>query len=84
MMNAGPHLDLSHQTHHVPPTRRLLIALGGALLLVALVVGADQLWQHAFGFSAAESWALAVGLWAYIALVVLIMTIVGFAVMHDR
>ena len=83
-MNAGPQLNLPHQTHHAASNRRLLIILGGALLLAALVVGADQLWQHAFGFSPAESWALAVGLWAYIALVVLIMTVVAVAVTRDR
>lgn len=82
-MNAEPHLF--HRQHH--PGRRgrpALIVLGAVLLLVVLVVGAEQLWQRGFGFTAAEAWALSVGLWAYIALVALIMAVVAWAITHER
>jgi hypothetical protein len=83
-MNAGSHLDHPHHDRHLALNKRVPIVIGIALLFAVLVVVTDQLWYRAFGFSAAESLALAVGLWAYIALVVLIMTIVGVAVSRDR
>jgi hypothetical protein len=55
-----PHRSFFHQP--------LVIAAGIVLLWVILVIASDQMWQHAFGFSARDSLALAIGLFAYLAL----------------
>lgn len=66
-MNASPHPETEHPSRsfiHQP----LVIAIGIALAWVLLVIASDQMWRHAFGFSARDSLALAVGLFAYLAL----------------
>ena len=70
---------------HVPLLRRpVLIGVVAVLLWLALVVGSDELWRHAFGFARLDALALAVGLDAYIALVVAIMAGVAFMVTRER
>jgi hypothetical protein len=77
----------THQTHdhHIlSPPRPVLIGAGAVLLWIALVVGSDELWRHAFGFAEMDAWALAVGLDAYIALVVAILAGAAFMITHER
>ena len=67
-----------------PRTRLLLVMLGGALLWLALMVGSELLWRYLFDFSTSEAWALAVGLFAYIGLLIVVMLAVIVAVKQER
>jgi hypothetical protein len=62
----------------------LAIAVGVALVWVLLVIASDQMWRHAFGFSARDSWALAVGLLAYLALFGGVMVGVIWILSHEH
>ena len=67
-MNASPQHPNSSHADHSFFHRPLVIAIGIALVWVILVIASEQMWQHAFGFSARDSLALAIGLFAYLAL----------------
>jgi hypothetical protein len=66
-MNASQHPE-SHHPHRSLTHQPLAIVAGIVILWVVLVIASDLMWQHAFGFSARDSLALAVGLFAYLAL----------------
>jgi hypothetical protein len=67
-MNASPQHPNSTRSDHSFFHRPLVIAIGIALVWVILVIASDQMWQHAFGFPTWDAVALAVGLFAYLAL----------------
>ena len=74
----------THDHHILSPPRPVLIGVGVVLLWVALVAGSDELWRHAFGFSAGDALALAVGLDAYLAMVVAVLAGAAFILGHER
>lgn len=60
-----------------------VIAIGIAIAWVVLVVLSDQLWRT-FGFSGRDAWALAIGLLAYVALMVGAIGGIIWALAHEH
>lgn len=83
-MNASPqHPDSKHADHSFLH-RPLVIAIGIALVWVILVAASDQLWQRAFGYPTWDAVALAVGLFAYVALFMGVMFGVIWLLGHEH
>ena len=62
----------------------LWIALGVVVTWAVLVLASDQLWRHAFGFADGDALALAVGLMAYIAIMLLAALIIAIGLRGDE
>lgn len=83
MMKAQGHRTPPDRGQGAPHTKLFLAALGGALLWLALMLASELLWRHLFDFSTSEAWALAVGLFAYIAMLIVVMLAIVLAVRHE-
>lgn len=83
-MNVAPQHPESRHSLRAFLRQPIAIAIGVALVWVLLVIASDQLWRHAFGFSARDSWALAIGLLAYLALFGGVMFGVVWMLSHEH
>ena len=84
MMNAQADRPLVRPGHRTPHTRSFVPVLGGVLLWLLVLLASVVLWQRMFGFSAGEAWALAVGLFGYVGLLILAMVVLSLAVERER
>jgi hypothetical protein len=64
--------------------RLLLAAVGGVALWAVLMLASWVLWHRTFGFPAGEAWAMAVGTFAPIGMLVVVMVAVIMAVRHEQ
>lgn len=64
--------------------RFLLAALGGVALWAVLMLASWVLWHRTFGFQAGEAWAMAVGTFVPIGMLVVVMVAVIMAVRREQ
>lgn len=82
-MSAHARQTKHHRTIGAPLPKPVRVALVAIVVWAVLVVAADALWRHAFGFSAGGAWALAIGLVTYVMVFVLFILGIVPAVRRD-
>jgi hypothetical protein len=73
----------SRPSHRAWLRNPLWIALGAVITWAVLVILSDQLWRHAFGYASGDAWALAIGLAAYLALMITAAFVITVGLVND-